>query len=47
MGYDAVAKAVDALNGKEVETLIDTGVALVTKDNLDSEEIQKIINPLN
>ena len=47
MGYDAVAKAVDALNGKEVEPLIDTGVALVTKDNLDSEEIQKIINPLD
>lgn len=46
MGYMAVEKAVAAYNGEELEPTYDTGVALATPENVDSEEIQAIINPL-
>ena len=46
MGYLGVKAAVDALNGKPVEKIIDTGVTVVTKDNLDEPEIQKLLYPL-
>jgi ribose transport system substrate-binding protein len=45
MGYLGVKSAVDVLNGKQVEKHIDTGVYVVTRDNLDSKEIQQVINP--
>jgi ribose transport system substrate-binding protein len=47
MGYLAVQYAIDAINGAEMEKSIDTGVALITLDNLNDEDIQKIVNPLN
>ncbi len=43
MGYDGVKTLVDKLNGKTPERRIDTGVKLVTKENLASAEIQQLI----
>ncbi len=45
MGYDGVKTLADKLNGKEPPRRIDTGVTLVTKENLDSPEVQRLINP--
>lgn len=46
MGYDGVKTAVELSNGGVVsEKAIDTGVVLVDKTNVDSEEVQNIINP--
>jgi ribose transport system substrate-binding protein len=43
MGYIAVKTMVEHLNGKTVPTYIDTGCALVTKANLDTPAIQKML----
>ena len=43
MGRRAVTAAVDRLQGKPVEPVIDTGAAVVTRDNVDSPEIQNIL----
>jgi ribose transport system substrate-binding protein len=43
MGRRAVTAAVDHLQGRPVEPVIDTGAAVVTRDNVDSPEIQKIL----
>jgi len=43
MGYDGVKTLVDKLNGKTPERRIDTGVKLVTKENLSSPEIQQLL----
>ncbi|MBP6824220.1 MAG: substrate-binding domain-containing protein [Acidobacteria bacterium] len=43
MGYDGVKSLVDKLNGKTPERRIDTGVKLVTKENLASPEIQQLL----
>jgi ribose transport system substrate-binding protein len=45
MGYLGVRTMVDHLLGKPVEKLTDTGVTLVTPDNLDSSEIQTLLHP--
>lgn len=46
MGYDGVKTALDLANGATVaEKAIDTGVALVDINNVDTEEIQGIVNP--
>ncbi len=46
MGYDGVKAAIDMANGETVsEKTIDTGVVLVDNENVDSDEIQSIINP--
>ena len=45
MGYEGVQRCIDAIEGREVEKRIDTGVIVVTPDNLESEEVQKLINP--
>ena len=46
MGYDGVKTALSLSNGETVsEKTIDTGVILVDKDNVDSDEVQSIINP--
>jgi ribose transport system substrate-binding protein len=44
MGYLGVKSAVDAKNGKTIEKKIDTGVYIITKENLNSPEIQKLLN---
>jgi ribose transport system substrate-binding protein len=43
MGYLGVKTLVAHLQGRKVEPLVDTGVALVTPENIDTPEIQKVI----
>src|SRR6266542_3882153 len=45
MGYLGVRTMVEHLEGKPVEKRIDTGVTLVTADNLNSPEIQTLLHP--
>ena len=45
MGYIAVEKAIAAYKGEALEPIYDTGVALVTLENLNTPEIQSIVNP--
>jgi ribose transport system substrate-binding protein len=47
MGYLGVRYAVDAVHGKSVPKRVDTGVYVVTRENLDSPEIQKLLHPLH
>ena len=46
MGYDGVKAAIDFIEGGPLEERIDTGVTIVTLDNLDDPEIQKLLNPV-
>ena len=43
MGYMGVKAAMDALAGREVDKRIDTGVYVITNDNLNSPEIQRLL----
>ena len=43
MGYEGVKAAIDKVKGKTVPTTIDTGVTVVDKANLDSDEIKKLL----
>lgn len=43
MGYEGVKTIVDKLAGKTPERRIDTGVKLLTKENLDTPEMQRLI----
>jgi len=43
MGYEGVKTVVDKINGKQPERRIDTGVELLTKDNVDTPKIQQLI----
>jgi ribose transport system substrate-binding protein len=43
MGYEGVMTLVNKLNGQEVPRRIDTGVKLLTKDNLETPEMQQLI----
>jgi ribose transport system substrate-binding protein len=45
MGYLGVMTAVAVLRHQKVETLIDTGVGLVTKDNMDDPAVSALIHP--
>ena len=45
MGYLGVKTMVDSLMGKPVEKRIDTGVALVTPENLDDPKIKELLQP--
>jgi ribose transport system substrate-binding protein len=45
MGYLGVKAIVDHLQGKPVEKRIDTGVTLVTSDNMNDPEIQELLHP--
>jgi len=45
MGYLGVKTAVEVLQGKQVEKRIDTGIVMVTKENMDEPEVQKLLNP--
>ncbi len=46
MGYLGVKAAIDHLQGRPVEKFIDTGVSVVTMDNFNDPEIQKLLYPL-
>lgn len=42
MGYLGVKAAIDSLDGKKVEPNIDTGAILITKENIDSDEVKAL-----
>ncbi len=44
MGYEGVRAMIEHLQGKEVPATMDTGVRLITRENLDQPEIQKMIS---
>jgi ribose transport system substrate-binding protein len=43
MGYEGVRVLIAALDGKKVDRRIDTGVTLVTRENLETPEIQSLL----
>jgi ribose transport system substrate-binding protein len=43
MGYEAVKALVTKMKGETVPTVIDTGAAVVTQENLDTPEIQALL----
>jgi ribose transport system substrate-binding protein len=45
MGYLGVKAVVDHLQGKKVEKVVDTGVTLVTPDNMGEAKIQELLHP--
>ena len=45
MGYLGVRTMVDSLQGKTVEKRIDTGVTMITLDNLDAKDTQALLHP--
>lgn len=45
MGHDGVKAAIDRIEGRPVEKRIDTGVIVVTAENLNDPDIQELINP--
>jgi ribose transport system substrate-binding protein len=45
MGYMSVKTIVDHLRGQTVPTVVDTGVLMVTLDNLEDPEVQAVIDP--
>jgi ribose transport system substrate-binding protein len=45
MGYLAVRTAVDSIKGRKVEPLIDTGSEVITKNNMYTKELHKLLFP--
>jgi ribose transport system substrate-binding protein len=45
MGYLGVKTAVDHIQGGSVEPRIDTGVVMVTPDNMNDPEIRQVLLP--
>jgi ribose transport system substrate-binding protein len=45
MGYDGVKTALAASKGQAVPAFVDTGVNLITKDNMNSPRSQELLNP--
>ena len=43
MGYDGVTAAVKALRGEQVEKRIDTGVTIITKENLNTPQVRAVL----
>lgn len=43
MGYKAVEALANQIRGLQVEPIMDTGAVLVTKQNLDSEQVKKLL----
>jgi ribose transport system substrate-binding protein len=46
MGYEGVRAAVRALRGEKVPKRIDTGVTVVTRENMNKPDIQRLLFPL-
>jgi len=44
MGYEGVKSAVAALRGETIPAVIDTGVTVVTLENIDTPEVQALLN---
>jgi ribose transport system substrate-binding protein len=45
MGYDGVKTALVASKGEKVEAKIDTGVSVITKENMEEPRSQELLNP--
>jgi ribose transport system substrate-binding protein len=45
MGYDGVKTALAASKGESVPANVDTGVNLITKENMNSARSQELLNP--
>ncbi|NQZ56997.1 MAG: substrate-binding domain-containing protein, partial [Lentisphaeraceae bacterium] len=45
MGYLAVTTSIAVLEGKTVDPLVDTGVTIITTDNIDSADMKEILFP--
>jgi ribose transport system substrate-binding protein len=45
MGYLGVRTMIESLQGKAVEKRIDTGVTMITSDNLDAQDSQALLHP--
>ena len=45
MGYLGVKQMVLFLRGEKIEKIIDTGVYLATKENMDEPEIKSLLSP--
>ena len=45
MGYDGIKTALAASKGDKVETFVDTGANLITKENMNSPRSQELLNP--
>ncbi len=45
MGYLGVKTAVDAVQGRKIEERIDTGIEMLTKDNMNDEKMKALLNP--
>jgi hypothetical protein len=43
MGYEAVKSMVNKLSGQTPERKVDTGVKLLTNDNLETPEMQQLL----
>ena len=46
MGYETVKQLYSLIKGEKVEKRIDTGANFVSKENLNNEDIQKLLFPL-
>lgn len=46
MGYDAVENIMKSLNGEKIEKNVDTGCVIVTPENFNDDESQKVLYPL-
>lgn len=45
MGYEGVQIAIDHIEGRPVDKRVDTGVTVVTPENLNDPEVQRLLNP--
>ncbi len=45
MGYESVKAVIASLNGEAVEKRVDTGLTVITRENLGTPDIQLLINP--
>lgn len=45
MGYEGVMTLVKSLKGEKVEKRLDTGVTLVTKENMDQPDVKELLEP--
>jgi ribose transport system substrate-binding protein len=46
MGYEGVKTLIEHIRGKPVATIVDTGVRLITRENLNAPEIKKLLGKL-
>ena len=45
MGYEGVKTALAASKGEKVPATVDTGVTLITKENMDSPRSKELLTP--